>query len=264
MLTLSIGASTDVGLRRSLNEDALFVGSKVLAVADGMGGHAAGDVASAIAVRRVGELERRDELRPSDIHEALNSANDDIVQHASSHPDCAGMGTTIAGIAVVTLSGSDHWAVFNIGDSRVYRYVDGVTRQATTDHSEVAELVAEGQITPAEARLHPLRNVITRSLGVDPAQAVDLWVLPPSPGERYLVCSDGLTTEVDDATVSSVLSTVDDPVEAARQLVALANEAGGRDNITVVVVHVDPTRAGDSAEGVTRPRGELTQQGGPE
>ncbi len=264
MLTLSIGASTDVGLRRSLNEDALFVGSKVLAVADGMGGHAAGDVASAIAVRWVGELEARDELRPSDIRDVLNSANDDIVQHATAHPDCAGMGTTVAGIAVVTISGSDHWAVFNIGDSRVYRHVDGVTRQATTDHSEVAELVAEGRITPAEARLHPMRNIITRSLGVDPAQTVDLWVLPPSPGERYLVCSDGLTTEVDDAQVSVVLATVDDPVEAARQLVALANEAGGRDNVTVVVVHVDPTQAGDAAEDITRPRGELVGQGGPE
>ena len=238
-LRLRVGAATDVGRVRDHNEDALLAEGAVFAVADGMGGHAAGEVASAIAVDTLRGLTVRDGLVGDDIVAALASANEQMLRSVAAHPEQTGMGTTAAGLAVVTADGSAHWAVFNVGDSRVYRFVDGRLRLVTVDHSEVRELVDAGLITEAEAARHPLRNVVTRALGSASMPAVDLWVSAPQVGERFVICSDGLTGELADDQIAALVANHDDPQEAAVALVGAAVAAGGRDNVTVVVVALD-------------------------
>jgi protein phosphatase len=146
------------------------------------------------------------------------------------------MGTTVAGLCMVRLSGGDHWLVFNVGDSRVYRFVDDRIVQVTVDHSEVAEMVAAGEIPASAAGAHPRRNVITRALGSDPAPQPDVWVFPAASRERFVVCSDGLSVEIGDGEIADVLRTEINPQSAADELVRSAVRAGGRDNVTVVVV----------------------------
>jgi PPM family protein phosphatase len=136
----------------------------------------------------------------------------------------------------VTVDGSPHWVVVNIGDSRVYRVVDGSLSQVSRDHSEVAELVTLGLLTPEEALVHPARNIVTRCLGREPLEPVDSWVFPPHAGERFLLCTDGLTNELRDSAIAGILADGADPQAIADRLVAAAVEAGGRDNVTVVVV----------------------------
>ncbi len=241
-LVVRVGAATDVGAVRQHNEDSVLADRVVFVVADGMGGHAAGEVASGIATTTLGELVDRPHRRRDDLVAALALTNRRILESVARHPEQTGMGTTAAGLAVVNAGGSDHWAVFNVGDSRVYRFVDGRLRLVTVDHSEVRELVDAGIITEDEARRHPLRNVVTRSLGSEPAPTPDVWVFPPHPGERFVVCSDGLSNEVPDAGIAELVARHDDPQACADALVAAAVEAGGRDNISVVVVALD---AGD-------------------
>jgi protein phosphatase len=241
-MTVRAGAATDVGRVRKVNEDSVLADRSVFMVADGMGGHAAGEVASKIAIDAFEPLAGAPVRRRDDLVHALELANRRILESVARHPEQTGMGTTAAGLAVVNAGGSDHWAVFNVGDSRVYRYVDGRTRQVTVDHSEVRELVEAGIITEAEAAKHPLRNVVTRSLGSDPAPTPDVWVFPPHPGERFVVCSDGLSGELPLERIHALVSEFDDPQECAEALVSAAVEAGGRDNVSVVVVALD---AGD-------------------
>ena len=240
MLTTVSGARTDVGRRRVLNEDSILDGPHMWAVADGMGGHAAGDVASRLVIESLRQLAGASHaiVRPSDIPDALNQANETILHHTRLNPTTAGMGSTVAGLAEVVVGGQPHWAVFNVGDSRVYRCFGGAMSRATTDHSEVEELLMAGRLTEDEARTYEARNVITRSIGTDPAPEVDLWVLPQSPGERFLVCSDGLTSELDDSQIAEVLLSVADPGEAADRLMASTLEAGARDNVSIIVVDV--------------------------
>ncbi|MEV0677856.1 protein phosphatase 2C domain-containing protein [Actinosynnema sp. NPDC050436] len=245
------GAASDVGRVRSSNEDAALVGSSVFAVADGMGGHAAGEVASALAVEHLRALDGRPDLRPDDVLEALAEANRAIRAAGLAHPEQAGMGATATGLALVRFAGSPHWVVFNIGDSRVYRYAGGVLTQLTADHSEAAEMVAAGALTEEEARYSRFRNVITRALGVHATTRPDQWVFPPVAGERFLLCSDGLTGELADDEVAAVLRDVADPEHAARELVRRAVDAGGRDNVTVVVVDYG---LGDAEPDDTVPR----------
>jgi protein phosphatase len=163
------------------------------------------------------------------------------------------MGTTATGLVVVNAGGSDHWAVFNVGDSRVYRYLDGRLRLVTVDHSEVRELVDAGLITEAEAARHPMRNVVTRSLGSDPAPTPDVWVFPPHPGERFVICSDGLSGELSLARISELVAAHDDPQQCAEALVRAAVEAGGRDNVSVIVVALDADEQ-DTEDVDTAPR----------
>ena len=238
---LRVGATTDVGRVRAHNEDSALAEGSVFVVADGMGGHAAGEVASGIVVDTMRELVARDDLTSDDVPRQLLLANERIREAVSAHPEQKGMGTTATGIVLVTAGGSDHWVVFNVGDSRVYRWIDGTLSQLTVDHSEVQELVDAGVITEAEARVHPARNVVTRSLGTDYAYHADTWVLPPYAGERFVICSDGLTNELTDEQVREILQTNPDPQAAADELVRAALESGGQDNVTVVVVN----RAGD-------------------
>lgn len=235
-LVIRAGALTDVGLVREHNEDAYVVEDRLFAVADGMGGHAAGEVASAIAIDTVGDLIECDPIRPEDLKNAIAEANDRILDAVEDHPERRGMGTTMTGVALVNAFGTEHWAVFNVGDSRVYRVLDGRLQQVTVDHSEVQELLSAGLITEREAQVHPARNVITRSLGMAYPLQPDLWVFPPAPDETFLICSDGLTNEVSEADISIILYAEDDPQVAADRLVAEARLSGGRDNITVIVV----------------------------
>ena len=237
MLTTVSGSRTDTGLHRVLNEDSILDGPQLWVVADGMGGHAAGDVASRIVIdslRRLGSSGRA--IRPPELTSALDQANAAILAYADENPQAAGMGSTVAGVAQVTMGDEPHWAIFNVGDSRVYRCFGGVMARATTDHSEVEELILEGRITEDEARTHKLRNVITRSMGTDPAPQVDTWVLPQTPGERFLVCSDGLTTELTDPQIAEVLLSGADAGQAAETLLALVLAAGARDNVSIIVV----------------------------
>ena len=233
---VATGGGTDTGRTRAVNQDSWFATERVYVVADGMGGHVAGEVASTIATVRLAELADRSPLRPDDVRSALADAHAAIVASAAAHPDEAGMGTTVTGLCQVQVAGSAHWLVFNVGDSRVYRFADGVLTQLTEDHSHVAELVAAGEITAEAAREHPLGNIVTRSLGSPAVPEPDLRVFPPVPGERFLICSDGLTGEVTDDLIARVLAEETAPQAAVDRLIAMALAAGGRDNVTVVVV----------------------------
>lgn len=261
-LVLRVGAATDTGRVRDHNEDSALAEGGIFVVADGMGGHAAGEVASGIVVETMRELVPVPDLTSDDVTRQLLAANQRILDAVAAHPDQRGMGTTATGIALVTAGGADHWAVFNIGDSRVYRDINGTLTQVTVDHSEVQELVDAGVITAAEARVHPARNVVTRSLGTDYAYQSDMWVLPPYAGERFVICSDGLTNEIDDARLHEILQAHGDPQVAAEELVRAAVEAGGRDNVTVVVVNLDGDVGDDLSETSPRESGEVTSPRG--
>lgn len=251
-----MGAASHVGNVRQVNEDSFLARDGFALVADGMGGHACGDRASALAIEEFAGLEHRP-LRAEWIRDAITAANEAIVAEAVAAPEKAGMGTTLTGVALVEHDGSPHWLVVNLGDSRVYRLTGSTATQLTVDHSEVAELVARGQITLEQAHRHPLRNIVTRSLGVDPMEPADMWLFPPSPeGDAFLACSDGLTNEIDDATIGSIVGVAATARDAAAALVAAAVEAGGRDNVTAVVVRsVAEVDDVDDLDVNTAPRG---------
>jgi protein phosphatase len=239
-LRVRSGSATSVGRVRDHNEDALVDEGLVFTVADGMGGHAAGEVASRIAVEALGHLVEHPPSRPEDVARVLHAANDGILRSQERDPQQRGMGTTVTGLTVLDDGGREHWLVFNIGDSRVYRVAGDRLSQITRDHSEVRELLDAGLIDEEEAARHPMRNVITRSLGSGDAPEPDVWELPPEAGERFVVCSDGLSNELDDAEILRIVLEHPDPQAAADELVAAAVRAGGRDNVSVVVVSVDP------------------------
>ncbi len=256
-LRVRSGSATSVGRVRDHNEDALLDEGLVFAVADGMGGHAAGEVASRIAVEALAHQVDHPPASADDVAAVLRGANDGILRSQEDDPEQRGMGTTVAGLTVVDAGGREHWVVFNIGDSRVYRLADNRMSMVTRDHSEVRERMDAGLIDAAEAARHPMRNVITRSLGSDPAPSPDVWVLPPTPGERFIVCSDGLSNELDDREIMLVARQYDDPQIAADQLVAAAVRAGGRDNVSVVVVAVDAGADDGEDDADTAPRAGL-------
>jgi protein phosphatase len=257
-----VAAATHTGRVRAVNEDAYLTLPELILVADGMGGHAAGDVASSLTVEAFEPLRHRTQLHAADVLEALQRANRAILDESDEHPEKSGMGTTVTGLAIVDEAGSPHWLVFNIGDSRVYRIADGGLHQLTVDHSEVAGLIAQGQISRNDARTHPLRHVITRSLGVLPAPEPDTWLVPVTSGDVFLVCSDGLTSELADTDIARITGRIGDLDETAAQLVQAAVEAGGRDNITVVLV-ASEAAVTDSAldTGSTVPRKKLRHRG---
>jgi protein phosphatase len=227
------GAATSVGHVRKVNEDSLLVNPPLFAVADGMGGHGAGDLASSLAIDAIKAAARLRPLSEDGVLAALDGANRAIVTYEGAH----GMGTTITGMALVGTPGGDRLMVFNVGDSRVYRLSAGDLVQVTIDHSEVQELVEAGVITRDEARVHPRRNIVTRALGTTPPCRPDHWLLPAMGGDRYMACSDGLYSELPDERIAELLAS-GDPQGAAEALVAAAEAAGGHDNITVVVVDV--------------------------
>jgi len=236
MFVVTAGWATHVGRVREGNEDAGYVGSRLWAVADGMGGHAAGEVASGLVVEAMAELDEG-VLRLDALIAGVTQANDRLRAYSAEHVRTRGMGTTLTGVALLDEDAAARLCVFNIGDSRVYRYAGGDLEQLTRDHSEVGELVAEGVLTAEEALFHPLRNVLTRCLGLWPFPGVDTWPLDVGDG-RFLVCSDGLTGEVTDAGIAEILGAQEAPQAAADALVAAALEAGGHDNVTVIVLDV--------------------------
>ncbi len=251
MIQFCHGVATSVGRVRQVNEDSYLAMPPLYAVADGMGGHGAGDLASALAIETLTACARIRPLSVDTVLAALDDANHAVVQHDAAH----GMGTTVTGLASLVTAGGNHLMVFNVGDSRVYRVADGRLDQVTVDHSEVQELVLSGALTRDQARTHPRRHVVTRALGGDIAVRPDHWLLPAIAGDRYLLCSDGLFNELTEEQISSLL-TVGGPQHAATTLVAAADEAGGHDNITAIVVDVDMD-ADETVDDDTTPRDRL-------
>ena len=226
---------TDPGRVRRRNEDALVCAPPLFAVADGMGGAQAGELASRIAAAAFREAGAADVLDPqARLRSIIQEANRRIYARASRDPEVSGMGTTVT----AALLAGDQVAVGHVGDSRAYRVREGTIEQLTNDHSLVADLVRSGRLSPEEAELHPQRSVITRALGTDPAVEVDSFSAEVRPGDVFLLCSDGLTTMIDDATVLESLSSSADLAAAARALVTAANRGGGEDNVTVVLFAV--------------------------
>lgn len=231
---LSWGSRSDVGLVRGHNEDSFLVQDPVFAVCDGVGGHAAGEVASAIAVRTISQLapDTADDAR---LGAAVEEANSTIISAAQSGQGRDGMGCTAS---AVVIDGS-RMAVAHVGDSRVYLLSGGVLVRITHDHSYVEELVDAGEITADEARVHPSRSIITRALGSDPDMYADHFTLDVHAGDRIIICSDGLSSMVPDAKIESVAISCATPQAAADTLVSAALEGGGHDNVTVIVVDVE-------------------------
>jgi protein phosphatase len=240
MAELRWGATTDSGLVREANEDAYVSEPLVFAVADGMGGHRAGEVASEIASRIVRERLSSGAANVDVVVAAVLEANAAIFQAAHTNPAQQGMGTTVTALVVLSATADEpeQLALVNVGDSRTYLHRDGELTRVTVDHSYVQELVATGHITEAEARTHPRRNIVTRALGIEPTVRVDAWVLPIVAADRYILCSDGLVDEVPDHEIADIAGGMPDPQRAADELVAMANRHGGRDNVTVIVVDV--------------------------
>jgi serine/threonine protein phosphatase PrpC len=236
-LNLAWGGSSDVGRVRQGNEDALLAEHGVFVVADGMGGHNAGEVASEIAVTTMRSALRDSVTSTEQLRELVQQANTSIYTASLDDSTQRGMGTTLT--ALVMIPGvADRVLVANVGDSRTYVLRDGVLSRITTDHSYVQELVNEGVITAEDARKHPQKNIVTRALGIDRYVAVDVFSHDMRTGDRFLLCSDGLVDEVTDADITNILSSNANATDAANALVAAANDAGGRDNTTVVVVDV--------------------------
>jgi PPM family protein phosphatase len=238
MTTLQAGAATDVGRVRQINEDRYLADEQLFAVADGVGGHQAGEVASQTAVETLQREFAGGEHTTEGLVAAVEAANKAVWQLAQGSREKRGMGTTLTALALVQVDGEEQLALANVGDSRTYILQQGELLQLTEDHSLVEELVRDGKLTPAEAQTHPQRSIITRALGMEPAIEVDSWEIIPYQGDRILLCSDGLTNELSDERIASTLRQLADPQEAARDLVRQARAAGGSDNITVVVVDV--------------------------
>ena len=245
-IVVAWAAGSNVGRRRAANEDSFVAKPPIFAVADGMGGHSAGDVASAAVVTRLAELATTPFLDPLEIDHALQRATDDITLEGETE---FGIGTTVTGAALTIHEGEAYFAVFNIGDSRVYLFDQNELSQVTIDHSVVQELVDAGQLTRDEAEHHPDSNIITRAVGFGVAPSTDIWLIPARPGLRLLVCSDGLTKEVSDERIRLHLAAGLTPVETSSALIDAALAAGGRDNITTIVVDVLEVVSGDELEG---------------
>jgi PPM family protein phosphatase len=235
-LELRYAVRSDVGLLREGNEDSAYAGPRLLAVADGMGGHAAGEVASAVAIGSLADLD--DDMPPSELQIALSTAvahaNQVLHDMVSADPSITGMGTTLT---AMLWSGSKV-ALCHIGDSRAYVMSGGQFRQITHDHTLVQSLVDDGRISPDEAATHPQRSLLLRALDGTSEAEPDLSILEAHAGDRFLLCSDGLSGVVSEETLHRTLATVPDPDDAVLQLVELAIRGGGPDNITCIVADV--------------------------
>lgn len=248
-MSVRVAAKTDVGRVRQANEDSYLVQEPLFAVADGMGGHAAGDVASRIAVDVLKQdIDSGQSADKETLVNAIKHANSVIFDQSQSDSALSGMGTTCTLLFVVGSEGR----IAHVGDSRAYLLRGGKLSQLTDDHTLVNRMVKEGRLRPEEADRHPQRSIITRALGVDANVKVDYKTFDLRAGDRILLCSDGLTSMIDPPTIQRVLSETPDSDEASERLITLANDAGGEDNITVVLVDVaDPE--GAATAGPTSP-----------
>jgi protein phosphatase len=224
------GAS-DTGRKRRHNEDSYVVAPPLFAVADGMGGAQAGEIASKLAAAALEETDSGALLGTERVVSLIQEANRRVYERSNADPDASGMGTTIT--AALVEDGSV--TIGHVGDSRAYRYRDGAIEQITEDHSLVNELMKSGKLSPEEAETHPQRSVITRALGTDPDVDVDSFTVETQEGDVFLLCSDGLTTMVDDHDILEVLAKYHNDLDrATKSLIAAANRGGGEDNITVI------------------------------
>ena len=238
-------AASHVGKIRSNNQDSGYAGHELFVVADGMGGHAGGDVASAIAVTRIREADREYETASEAefaLQSALIAANSLLAETVFEHPELTGMGTTVSAMIRV----GDRIALAHIGDSRIYLFRDGELKQVSTDHTFVQRLVDSGRITEEEAMVHPRRSVLMRVLGdVDASPEIDTWVLDTRPGDRWLICSDGLSGVVKHDDLKAALAAKDGPKQVADRLIKQSLDAGAPDNVTVVILDIADTSRGD-------------------
>jgi PPM family protein phosphatase len=241
---MRIGVSTHPGRRRRHNEDAYVIEPPLFAVADGMGGAKAGEVASGLAAAALKEGGSDGSSGERRVEELIREANRRVFRRATEDRAASGMGTTMT----VALVESDRIVFGHVGDSRAYLIRDGKIEQLTDDHSLVAELVRSGRLTPEEAETHPQRSVITRAVGTEADVDVDTFAVEPAPGDLFLICSDGLTDMVDDdAIIRAVEKHRDNLDEAAKALVGAANRLGGEDNITVVFFELTGEPVADTA-----------------
>ena len=236
-MKLKWGASTDVGMVRQQNEDSFLAEETLFVVADGMGGHNAGEVASALAVTTLKAGARLGIDTTDEFRELVQQANSAIYTASLDDNTQSGMGTTVTALSIVE-GEEPRVLVANVGDSRAYLWRSGALSRLSVDHSYVQELVNEGIITPEAARVHPRRNIVTRALGIDRSVMVDVFTHFVRTGDRIVLCSDGLVDEVADNEIARVLGQHTDPQETAEALVMVANTNGGRDNTTVIVVDV--------------------------
>ena len=227
-------AATHVGHVRATNEDSILNAPPIYLVADGMGGHNAGEVASAIAVEEFEKLTIQENVTVEQLGEALRSAAIRIGELGGEAT--LGAGTTVAAVATMVLDDVGYWVVLNLGDSRVYRLSGDIFEQVSVDHSVVQELMDRGELTPEQAKIHPYRHMVTRALGAGPDSDPDYWLIPAEAGDRMLICSDGLTGEVDDAAIEKLLRSPSDVRTLSQDLVGRALDGGGHDNISVVLV----------------------------
>ncbi|KXC05697.1 PP2C family protein-serine/threonine phosphatase [Microbacterium hominis] len=263
-IVVRAGAATHTGLRRRVNEDAFLAQAPLFLVADGMGGHDAGDRASAAVVAEFAHLVGGASLAIDQIG-AAGAARRGRRRAIAS--DGRAAGTTLAGVVVAEVGGVGYWLTVNVGDSRTYRFANGVLEQISVDHSVVQELLDAGVLSGADAATDSRRNEITRAIGAGSDGQADYWMVPAAPGDRILVCSDGLSGELSAERLRDILADESDPDAAATRLIHEALVHGGRDNITAVVVDAlavsgyddvyDTAPAGarrGDADGDTRPR----------
>ena len=257
MLTLAIGAATDTGNLRDQNEDSHIAEQGLFAVADGMGGHNAGEVASAMAIKHLRSIALSGVSSAEAFAQMVRDLNSDIYAAATSSTDQRGMGTTLTAAALLESVGDvdqpSQIVIANVGDSRTYLLRSGELRQMSVDHSYVQELVTEGLLTVDEARTHPRRNIVTRALGIDAQVSVDTWTIPMFEGDRFMLCSDGLVDEVPLDEITEMMLEHSTPQHVAERLVAAAKQHGGRDNITVIVMDVNTNIEAVAPEVVASP-----------
>jgi protein phosphatase len=233
-VTVVAGSATDPGLRRRVNEDSFIAAPPLFLVADGMGGHHAGEIASATVIDEFSALAGRPSVGIDDLRAALSRARRRV--EALPPGQGAGAGTTLTGVVIADVEGEGYWLAINLGDSRTYRLSEGDFEQISVDHSVVQELIDSGQLDPETASRDTRRNVITRAIGAGSDADADYWLIPAEVGDRILVCSDGLSSELDEAAIHAVLVAEVQPQAAATRLVHEAMLRGGRDNITALVV----------------------------
>jgi PPM family protein phosphatase len=235
--TILSAAASHVGKIRASNQDSGSVGHHLYLVADGMGGHAGGDVASALTIRYLTGFDRPYETveqAREELYRGILDAGRELTRAVAEHPELTGMGTTLSGMVRV----GNQVVLVHIGDSRIYRLREGVLEQLTSDHTFVQRLVDSGRITPEEAAVHPRRSVLMRVLGdVDLEPEIDTHVLDTLPGDRWLLCSDGLSGYVNEREIAEILLTNDDPEEACEKLIQASLSEGAPDNVTAVIVH---------------------------
>lgn len=230
---MRVGSKTDKGRVREQNEDSYGYKGNLFVVADGMGGHQAGEIASAIAVETILAMNFESQV-DVELEKAILKANEAILSEVDSHPELSGMGTTIA----VMVVHEQTIYIAHVGDSRIYHFGNGKLSQITEDHSLVAELLKNGEITETEAKHHPQRNILTQALGSRNEMKIEFHSYEVKPGEKYLLCSDGLSNMVEENILEAILQLDEEPETLAEKLITLANENGGSDNITVIIVEV--------------------------